>query len=258
MFPSIAEYNNTIAKSGGSAFCTMPDLSFMTSRTNPVKIYSFGSGSYAVVFKATENGNPYAIRCFISGDQENIRRYRELNDYFKNINAPWVTKFKLLENEIKVADSYYPVVVMKWVQGELLNTFISSNLNNKLILNDLQNEFIRLSNSLELNFIGHGDIQCGNVLVAKDENGAPVIKLIDYDGMYIPAFSNKINLERGRTEFQHPDRFLIPFNERIDRFSFWIILCALEALKYNTELWKEVMQGGFNTLDNLLFTGGRF
>ena len=40
----------------------------------------------------------------------------------------------------------------------------------------------------------------------------------------------------------------------MDRFSFWVILTALEALKIDKTLWREVMQGGFNTLDNFLFT----
>ena len=76
--------------------------------------------------------------------------------------------------------------------------------------------------------------------------------------MYIPEFNNKINLERGRAEFQHPNREYIKFDEKIDRFSFWVILCALEALKFNKEFWKESTQGGYNSLDNLLFTSADF
>jgi hypothetical protein len=44
------------------------------------------------------------------------------------------------------------------------------------------------------------------------------------------------------------------FNPEMDRFSFWVINTALEALKVDKTLWLEVMQGGFNTLDNFLFT----
>ena len=36
------------------------------------------------------------------------------------------------------------------------------------------------------------------------------------------------------------------------------MLTALEALKYDKALWKEVMQGGFNTLDNMLFRAEDF
>src|SRR5690606_34082103 len=75
-----------------------------------------------------------------------------------------------------------------------------------------------------------------------------------YDGMYVPELINKKSVETGRSEFQHPKRDKNFYNEEMDRFSFWVMLTALEALKHDKSLWLEVMQGGFNTLDNFLFT----
>ena len=258
MFPSIAEYNQTIQTKGGNALKTLSNLTFIPSRTVPVKIYSYGSGSYAVVFKAKDQYNEFAIRCFISAEQENIDRYRKIDNYLKDLDASWVTKIELLEEEINVGHKHYPVIKMDWVEGQLLNNFVTQVMDNNSALSELQDQIIRVSKSLESLKIGHGDIQCGNVIIAKSTEGKNVIKLIDYDGMYIPPFSNKTNLERGRTEFQHPNRSQIQFNEKIDRFSFWFILCAIEALKYDKTLWFEVMRGGFNTLDNLLFIGDDF
>jgi hypothetical protein len=258
MFPSIAEYNHTILIKGGNAFKTLSNLNFIASRTVPIKIYSYGSGSYAVVFRAKDNQGEYAIRCFISADEENINRYRTIDRYFKNLNASWITKIELLENEINIGSHNYPVIKMDWVEGKLLNNFVGKVLNNNSALTELQNEVISVSKSLENLKIGHGDIQCGNIIIAKNLDGKNIIKLIDYDGIYIPSFLNKINLEKGRTEFQHPNRSQKQYNEKIDRFSFWVILTALEALKFDKTLWLEVMQGGFNTLDNLLFVGSDF
>lgn len=258
MFPTIAEYNQAIKSKGGNAFKTLSNLTFIPSRTVPVKIYSYGSGSYAVVFKAKDHFNEFAIRCFISAEQENIDRYRKIDSYLKNLNASWITKIELLEDEINVGYQHYPVIKMDWVEGQLLNNFITQIIDNNNALTELQKEVVSLSISLENLKIGHGDIQCGNIIVAKSGDGKNIIKLIDYDGMYIPSFSNKINLERGRTEFQHPNRSQIQYNEKIDRFSFWVILCAIEALKFDKSLWFEVMRGGFNTLDNLLFLGDDF
>src|SRR5690606_13181464 len=84
------------------------------------------------------------------------------------------------------------------------------------------------------------------------------IKLIDYDGMYVPPLDNHKSFENGRSEFQHPKRTLNHFNSEIDRFSIWVIITALEALKYDKALWDEVMQGGYNTLDNFLFIAQDF
>src|SRR5690606_27500819 len=80
------------------------------------------------------------------------------------------------------------------------------------------------------------------------------VRLIDYDGMYVPHLYGKKALELGRSEFQHPNRTQYDFDPEMDRFSFWVMITALEALKYDHSLWKEVMQGGFNTLDNFLFS----
>jgi hypothetical protein len=258
MYPTIAKYNQTIHSRGSQSFKTLSNLVFLPSRTVPFPIYSYGSGSYAVVFKAKEENAEIAIRCFISAESENIERYRQIDRYLKNATASWITKVELLEEEITVDRQSYPVIKMEWVEGQLLNKFINQNINNNEVLTEIQNEIINLSKSLEILTIGHGDIQCGNVIIVKSSTGKPVIKLIDYDGMYIPSFKNKSNLERGRSEFQHPFRSQVIFNEKIDRFSFWVIICAIEALKFDKTLWREIMNGGFNSLDNLLFSGDDF
>lgn len=257
MFPSLSEYNKTIQVQGASAFRTLNNIFFIPARTTPIKIYSFGSGSFAVVFKALENNKEIAIRCFIGTDADYVDRYRKIDRYLKSINENWKTNIQFLENEIKINGKLFPVVKMDWVEGKLLDKFINRNLDNNRTLSELQQQIFETSRNLEKNKIAHGDIQCGNILI-EDVQGKPIIKLIDYDGMYIPDFQGQKQTESGRSEFQHPKRREFAFNERIDRFSFWVILCALEALKFDKTLWREIMQGGFNTLDNLLFVASDF
>lgn len=252
-FPTIGEYNQTIQNKGSRAFQSLSDLNFIPSKTFPIKIFSFGSGSYAVVFKANKNGKNYAIRCFLSTEQENINRYQSICNYLKTINEKWKTDIDFLNNEIEVKGNRYPVLIMEWIDGVLINQFVTDNLQNNNILSELQNQLVEISDSLESYQIGHGDLQCGNIIVQKIGSDFQV-KLIDYDGMYIPQFGNSRSLENGRSEFQHPKRTKLDFSPVMDRFSFWVMLTALEALKYDKSLWREVMQGGFNTLDNFLFT----
>ena len=257
MFPTLSQYNRVIQQQGSGDFRTLNNIFFIPARTSPIKIYNFGSGSFAVVFKALENNKEIAIRCFIGSDNDYVERYRKIDNYLRNIDESWKVNIQFLDNEIKVDGKYYPVLKMDWVDGVLLNKYIDNNLNNNDILSKLQKQFVKISNNLEDNKIAHGDIQCGNIIV-REINGKPIIKLIDYDGLYIPFFSGEKEKERGRSEFQHPNRSYFGFNEKIDRFSFWVILCALEALKFDKSLWKETMQGGFNTLDNMLFVGSDF
>ncbi len=257
MFPTLSEYNKTIQVQGANAFRTLNNIFFIPARTTPIKIYSFGSGSFAVVFKALENNKEIAIRCFIGTDIDYVERYRKIDSYLKTIKENWKTNIQFLENEIEINGKFFPVVKMDWVEGKLLDRFLNSNLQNNETLSELQKQIFKTSRNLEKNKIAHGDIQCGNIII-KEVNGKPKIKLIDYDGMYIPDFQGEKQIERGRSEFQHPNRNSFVFNEEIDRFSFWVILCALEALKFDKTLWKEIMQGGFNTLDNLLFVANDF
>jgi hypothetical protein len=72
--------------------------------------------------------------------------------------------------------------------------------------------------------------------------------------MFVPELDGEFSIENGRSEFQHPKRSLNDYFPEIDRFSIWVIVSALEAIKIDRTLWHAVMQGGFNTLDNFLFT----
>jgi len=257
MYPTISEYNTDILKYGSGVFKTLDNYDFISSRSLPVKIFSYGNGSYAVVFKAKHNNTFFAIRCFISANYEVFWRYQRIDAYLKQLNESWVTRFDYLDDEIKIKGNSFPIVKMEWVEGQLLNTYITNNLYDNNALDKLQKAIVALSENLEKHKISHGDIQCGNVIVQGDSNN-PVIRLIDYDGMYIPEFENMQCLERGRTEFQHPFRTQMKFDEKIDRFSFWVIIAGLEALKFNKDLWQISTQGGYNTLDNVLFIGADF
>jgi len=235
MFPTLSEYNKTIQVQGANAFRTLNNIFFIPARTTPIKIYSFGSGSFAVVFKALENNKEIAIRCFIGTDINYIERYRKIDNYLKKIEESWKSNVEFIDNEILVGDKYFPVLKMDWVDGLLLEKYIDLNLYNNEILLKLQKQLVKTSRSLEKNKISHGDIQEGNIII-QETNGSPKVKLIDYDGMYIPDFQGEKQIERGRSEYQHPDRASFKFDEKIDRFSFWVILCA-NTLERNYARW---------------------
>lgn len=252
-YPTIGEYNQLIQKKGGSAFRSLNGINLIASRTSPIKVYLFGSGAFAAVFKGSLNGRTYAIRCFLSAEDETINRYKAICSYLKNIHSSWKTDCEFIENEISLNGNSYPILKMEWMNGLLINQFVSNHLSENKVLAELQAKLVSVSEDLERNKIGHGDIQCGNIIISGTSDDFQV-KLIDYDGMYVPDFAYKKSIEKGRSEFQHPKRTLNNFSPEMDRFSFWVMLTALEALKHDKTLWRQVMQGGFNTLDNFLFT----
>lgn len=252
-YPTIGEYNQLIQKKGGNAFRSLYGISLIPSRTTPIKVYLFGSGAFAAVFKGSLHGTNYAIRCFLTAEDETINRYKTICDYLNAIQAPWKTECEFIENEISINGKSYPILKMEWLNGLLINQFVSNHLSDNDVLTELQKKLVAISNDIEKHKIGHGDLQCGNIIITGTSSYFQV-KLIDYDGMYVPALANKKSIEKGRSEFQHPKRTLHNFNPEMDRFSFWVMITALEAIKIDKTLWREVMQGGFNTLDNFLFT----
>lgn len=252
-YPTIGEYNQLIQKKGGNAFKSLFGITLIPSRTTPIKVYLFGSGAFAAVFKGSLNGLNYAIRFFLTAEDETINRYKLICDYLKEIDVSWKTDCEFIENEITINGKSYPILKMEWLNGLLINQFVSNHLSDNVVLTALQNKLVAISDDLEKYKIGHGDLQCGNIIITGTATNFQV-KLIDYDGMYVPDLAYKKSIEKGRSEFQHPNRTMNNFSPEMDRFSFWVMITALEALKIDKTLWREVMQGGFNTLDNFLFT----
>ena len=252
-YPTIVEYNQLFLKKGGTAFRSLSDINLIPSKISPIKIYLYGGGAFAAVFKGTLHGTNYAIRCFLTASDETINRYKIICEYLNGIQASWKTECEFIENEISINGNSYPVLKMEWLNGLLINQFVTKHLSENNVLNELQQKLVTVSDELENHKIGHGDIQSGNIIINGTSSNFDV-KLIDYDGMFVPALAHKKAIEKGRSEFQHPKRTLNDFSPEMDRFSFWVMITAIEALKVDKTLWSEGPQGGFNTGDNFLFT----
>jgi hypothetical protein len=252
-FPSVGDYNHHISKYGGELFRTLYGIDFVPSNNFPLKFYVFGSGAYAAVFKGNFANKYYAIRCLYTADNEILNRIKLICDYLQIVKPTWCVNCALLENEFLINGHSYPIIKMDWIEGLQINEFVKKNLNNNYVLSEIQKQLVLLSNDLEHFQIGHGDIQSGNILIVGNSDKFE-LKLVDYDGMFVPQLSGKLSTEKGRSEFQHPKRENFHFNHLIDRFSIWVMITAIEAVKENKTLWLEVMQGGFNTGDNFLFT----
>ena len=81
--------------------------------------------------------------------------------------------------------------------------------------------------------ISHGDLAGDNIIVT---NGGSV-KLVDYDGMYIPDFKGQKSSEMGHADFQHPGRTGDTFSEKLDNFSALVIHLSLTAISVKPDLW---------------------
>lgn len=253
-YPLISEYEREI-KTKGSVILKLPQhYDFVPNKIKPIKIYSYGSGAMAGVFKVEGMGKQYALRVFLNGgNPQNISRVMDIAKHLGDISSDFLCKYQLYQNGIVIKDHSFPVILMEWVNGKKLNEYVDSILNQNDKISELQFHLVKLNESMEKNQMAHGDIQSGNVLVEEKGGAGIQLKLVDYDAMFLPELSGQKAIEIGHSSFQHPKRDKSVYNAEMDRFSFWLILTALEAIKFDKNLWSKDINLGFNDGDNFLF-----
>lgn len=254
--PTVEQYSRIIERKDPSTLLTLTDHTFLYNETGFSKQYCFEVGTSAAVYKAVKGTSTYAIRCFLRGELETFKRYEQLASFLREKELPWKVGFEFLDNEILYEGQFYPVVKMDWVEGTPLNVFIDEYRSDAQALSLLQKKLVELDDNLEKNGVGHGDLKYNNIYIqynGKDFN----LKLIDYDSLYIPAFRGKKNLETGSPGFQPLKRLSSHFSETIDRFSIWVMLTTIEAVKTDPRVWMDMEQGGFNN-EHSLFSASDF
>ena len=197
------------------------------------------SGQFASVFRVQTNAGIRAIKCFTSQISDHQDRYARLHlhiDKIGNKNLPMLAAFEYQPNGMRVNGAWYPIVKMEWVNGDKLDEYVEKLVKvgdtNKLDL--LANQWINLITGLQQNQIAHGDLQHENILV---NNG--YLRLVDYDGAYVPSLSGRIGLEVGHPNYKHPRRTVSDFNLDIDNFSALVIYLSLKALSVDPSLWSK-------------------
>ncbi len=127
---------------------------------------------------------------------------------------------------------------MPWIQGDSLVSYIEKNLYCPAELRNLATAWTQMLTDLRQAKIAHGDLQHGNVLVVQGN-----LRLVDYDGMYVPALEGSRGIELGHRNYQHPQRTGLDFGEYLDNFSAWLIYASLIALAVQPELWNQLKGG---------------
>lgn len=209
----------------------------MTSLGRPKPI----SGNFASVFELTSPaGDRYAVKCFTREVPDQARRYQAISDHLATVRHPWKVGFEYVTHGILVRDSWFPVLKMEWVSGTSLARWIEDHLNDAAAIGKLAERFAELTDQLAEAGVAHGDLQHGNLLVAVD--GA--LRLVDYDGMYVPELAGLRATEKGHRNYQSPLRGDADFGPELDRFSTWVIYLSLVALAADPGLWGRLHEPG--------------
>jgi hypothetical protein len=197
------------------------------------------SGSYAVAFKIQSGSRDYAVRCFLGDSLDRQDRYQQISDFLKKAALSYTIDFGYQREGILVNGKWYPMLKMEWVQGDSLGAYVAKNVANPQNLIALAERWVEMSNALNTIGMAHGDLQHGNVLILP--NGQ--IKLIDYDGMYVPALAGRPSEELGQRNYQHPLRTAMDFGPNLDHFSEWVIYVSLVLVSLDPTFWTKLNGG---------------
>jgi Metal binding domain of Ada/RIO1 family len=193
------------------------------------------SGQFAYVFKLNHAAaKSSAIRCFRGSSDDRERRYSAIDRHLDSFSLPTLASFEYDSGGMLVGSGRFPILVMEWINGPTLDVYVEAALQNRDVIANLADQWIRLVQNLRNAQIAHGDLQHGNVIV---QDGA--LRLVDFDGMFVPSMASMRSAELGHRHYQHPRRDASFFNEDLDNFSSIVIYLSLLALSKEPELWSK-------------------
>jgi hypothetical protein len=210
------------------------------------------SGNFAIVYKVTGTKGPAAIKVFKNPEDDRQRRYQAVSVYLDKHRTGYTVGFEYFEHGIYVNSGWFPALRMDWVEGETLGSWLIERLKKKdtASIKKAADAWVQLMEKLQAAKIAHGDLQHGNILIVKG-----VLKLVDYDGMCVPALRGSDQAERGLDGYQHRLRKDQKLGLSLDHFSAWIILLSLRAIAADPGLHEKYKKRPQDTEphENLLF-----
>ena len=213
------------------------------------------SGAFAVVFKMKDEqtGKCYALKCFTEEQEGRAEAYRQIAEELEFVASTYITSVKYMEKELFVdsncEDDEFPVLLMDWIEGETMETYIADHYMDSYAMSMLCYRFCKMAAWLRSQPFAHGDIKPDNIMVRSDGT----LTLVDYDGMFVPAMKGQKSPTIGTKDFSHPLRTIDDFDETIDDFALASIALSLKAIYLNPLLFNE-----YGASDRLLFSAADY
>lgn len=245
MYPSFSEYMQAIDLSGD----TLNQLRHLRPIRKADGQPYFSSGNFAVVFRMenTQTGAWVALRCFLREVPRRRERLQHIADYLHRNPSPHLLPITYYPQEIWVETRFgqsgeFDLMTMPWAEGQTLGTYVAMccAANDTGALRQLAYRFDAMANWLLAQPFAHGDLKPDNIMVGTDGT----LRLIDYDGCYVPNLHGLPSPELGSPPYRHPDRSAVHYNPHLDDFSLLLLSLELHALSHNPAL--------FSPMDSLL------
>jgi len=196
------------------------------------------TGSFASVYRIQSNAGTWAARCFLRHLPDQSERYAAIGAHLESAKLPFIVGFEYLQKGIRVHREWYPILKMRWIEAQTLRDYIAENISTPTAIAALADRWIVMLRALRKHNIAHGDLEHGNILISRG-----YLRLVDYDGMFVPALSDRTSHEAGNCNYQHPGRSDNHFGAHLDNFSGWVIYLTLIALSIEPRLWPHFANG---------------
>ena len=246
-YPLISEYVRAIQDASSNLDKLAHLVPVLDDHGEPYR----SSGAFAVVFKRKDEqtGKCYALKCFTEEQEGRAEAYRQIADELEFVDTSYITSVKYLDKEIFVDSSCeedeFPILLMDWIDGETMETYIAENYQDNYTMAMLCYRFCKMAAWLRSQPFAHGDIKPDNIMVRPDGT----LTLVDYDGMFVPAMKGQKSPTIGTKDFSHPLRTVDDFDETIDDFALASIALSLKAISLKPSLLDE-----YGAADRLLFS----
>ena len=246
-YPLISEYVRAIQDASSNLDKLAHLVPVLDDHGEPYR----SSGAFAVVFKMKDEqtGKCYALKCFTEEQEGRAEAYRQIADELEFVDSSYITSVKYLDKEIFVDSSCeedeFPVLLMDWIDGETMESYIAENYQDNYAMAMLCYRFCKMAEWLRSQPFAHGDIKPDNIMVRPDGN----LSLVDYDGMFVPTMKGQKSPTIGTKDFSHPLRTVDDFDETIDDFALASIALSLKVISMNSKLLDT-----YGASDRLLFS----
>jgi len=240
-WPLPTDFRNAIQH---PAFCFAdPHLKSAVVVKDKSGLPKISSGKFACAYEVIEGGRRWAVRTFNQEVTDQQRRYQLISSHLGAVGIPFMVPFEFQPRGILVKGSWYPIVKMAWVEGPTLAFWVENNLGRPDEILRLAGNWRGMIGMLRGLGVAHADLQQGNVKIVEGAH----IRLIDYDGMYVPAMNGEKAPEEGHPNWNHPRRSATTFGPYLDQFPGLVGYLGLIAIALEPGLFK------YCSLDNLLF-----
>lgn len=193
-------------------------------------------GGNAVVFRIINGQAEWAVKCLTDINKDRVHRIQVISDFLEQKSLPFVVLPKFVKAGFSLSSGSVPIIQMEWVSGSTLADFVRYNATDTESIRKIQRHLMHITETFHSMGVAHGDLQAENIMI--DTTGH--IKLVDFDGMYLPALANFPSQEQGQPNFVHPHRLQNPiYNGNIDNFPAWVIFLSLEIISHDPGLLNE-------------------